>query len=139
MLRALLLVALCFPVAAGANTRCAPTFSDFLNSFEADVDFQRTHTRYPLIYSFVDENAEPEPKEIIKKLSRANAVSHKGIVFPEKSLQKSVPLERQVRRLPKGAYAVRFDKPDSDVYSVEFVFEDNGRCWRLISVADMSL
>jgi len=48
-------------------------------------------------------------------------------------------LVRKVTEDTKGTVLVRFDKPDSDVFTVEYKFAIHNGCWQLIETNNQSL
>ena len=127
------------PQLACASSGCPTRFTEFLAVFEQSVEFQTLNTRFPLRYSFLDGNAEPDPKLIKVVITRANASKYPGIRYPSPALQASVPLQHKLRSGVGGIQVVQFDKPESDVYSVGFSFLKVSGCWQLVEVEDSSL
>lgn len=139
MLRALSLAALLIPLVAHAASACPSSFEEYLSTFQRDPFFQKEHRQYPLRYSFLDTDAEPEPRTVKRRLSAAQVEIKSGISFPSLETEKTKGLERKVTKTKEGTYVVRFDKPDSGVFSIEFHFSRIGHCWRLVEVNDFSL
>ncbi len=107
--------------------------------FQRDPSFQKAHRQYPLRYSFLDSYAEPEPRTANRWLSATQAEKKRAIDFPSSEQEKAKGLVRKVTKGKEGAYIIRFDKPDSDVFSIEFHFSPVGHCWQLVEVNDFSL
>lgn len=128
-----------YSAVAYAETVCPSKFSEFLGFFEADESSQRQHTRYPLSYSSIDAEAEPEPKIVKQSLTRKEVMKQERIIYPSRATQKEVPLQRKVSKRPDKSRVVQFNKPGSDAYSIEFVFDQKNGCWELVEVADYSL
>lgn len=139
MLRTLFVAAFLFPLTVHGASPCTSSFEEYLSAFQRDPLFQQEHRQYPLRYSFLDTNAEPEPRAVKRRLSAAQAMKESGIGFPSLETEKAKGLERTVKNAKKGTYVVRFDKPDSGVFSIEFHFSRVGNCWRLVEVNDFSL
>ena len=139
MRRSFLFAALLLPLAASAASSCPEQFPEFVAQFERSETFQRAHTRFPLPYSYVDGTAEPEPKNIRVMVNRGTVRKFPGIKFPSPTIQRTVPLERKTSTVAAGTEVIRFDKPDTDVYTIEFQFKKSGACWQLIGVDNMSL
>lgn len=128
ILRTLVMSLLFVPQFARADSVCPALFTDFLALFEKNIEFQLLNTRFPLSYTLVDSNAEPEPKPIKKMVSRANVSKYPGIRYPSPAIQESIPLQRKLFLASEGIRNVQFDKPDSDAYSVIFIFERTSSC-----------
>ncbi|MDO9238259.1 MAG: hypothetical protein Q7U28_19770 [Aquabacterium sp.] len=139
MHRSLLIVALLLPLAGYAATSCPQAFPEFVAQFERSEAFQRAHTRFPLPYSYVDSNAEPERKTITVMVNRSTVSKFSGIKYPSLVIQRAVPLERKTSTVSGGTEVIRFDKPDTDMYTIEFHFKKSGACWQLVNVDNMSL
>lgn len=139
MLRFLLAATFLLPFASWATPSCPEAFPAFLAQFEQRMVFRLAHTRFPLLYSFVDSLAEPEPKTVVVQITRANVDEYPGAVFPSHSAQAAVPVERNISLLEGGMVVVRFHKPDTDMYTKEFHFQAEGACWNLVRVDDGSL
>ncbi len=138
-LRTLIISLLLAPQFACADSVCPALFTDFLALFEKNSEFQLLNTRFPLSYTFVDGNAEPEPKPVKIMVSRDNVSKYPGIRYPSPAIQETIPLQRKLRLASGGVRIVQFDKPDSDAYSVIFFFEKTSSCWQLVDVKDGSL
>jgi len=124
---------------AHAASACPASFEEYLSAFQRDPLFQNEHRQFPLRYSFLDPDAEVEPRTVKHRLSAAQAEKERGISFPSLELEKAKGLQRKVTKAKKEAYVVRFDKPDSDAFSIEFHFSRVGHCWQLVEVNDFSL
>lgn len=139
MLRVLFVAALLFSLTVHAASPCTSSFEEYLSKFQRDPSFQQEHRQYPLRYSLLDTNSEPEPRTVKRRLSAAQAMKESGISFPSLETESAKGLERKVTKAKKGTYVVRFNKPDSGVFSIEFHFSRVGNCWRLVEVNDFSL
>jgi hypothetical protein len=122
-----------------ASEPCPKTFDSFIELFQNKSSFQAGHIRYPLIYYFVDINTKPEPRRIKLRLSKHNYLKTPGAHYPSKQIAEKMNLYRKITTYPNGTVHVRFDKPDSDVFSVEYNFVTFNGCWQLIEVDDQSL
>lgn len=138
-MRSLIIALLFFPLLAHAESACPTRFTEFLAMFEKSIEFQTLNIRFPLRYTYVDGNAEPEPKQIKVMVSRANISKHPGVRFPTTAVQVTAPLKRKLTSGARGTQIVQFDKPDSDAYSVAFHFSKTASCWQLVEVEDGSL
>lgn len=132
----ILMMLLSLPVHAGSA--CPTQFGDFIEVFQDSPNFQKLNTQFPLFYSDVDATAVPEPKQFHIKVTRTTLAKYPGVIFPSRSTQTSMSLQRKISE-QDGLQVVRFDKPDTDIYSVSFFFAKSSRCWRLIRVEDYSL
>ena len=139
MRRSFLFVALLLPLAGYAASSCPEQFPEFGAQFERSEDFQRANTRFPLPYSYVDGSAKPEPKTVRVMVNRSTVSKFPGIKFPSPAIQRAVPLERKTSTVASGTEVIRFDKPDTDMYSIEFQFRKSGGCWQLVNVDNISL
>ena len=112
----------------------ADDFQVFLSIFTEDVQVQRSYTNFPLKELHLDINARPEPKPVIKSLSRSQ------VLFPV--------IPNMVERNAKGL-KIRFDqvgmlqskislrKEDTDYLVIYFFVKDG--CWKLTQIEDWSL
>jgi hypothetical protein len=133
------IAALLLPLTTQAASSCPSSFEKYLTRFQRDSVFQKEHRHTPLRYSFVDAEAEPEPRTVQRQLSAVQAEKQPLIRFPSADVEKTNRLERKVAQVNDQGYVVRFDQPDSDRFSIEFHFSRIGRCWRLVEVNDLSL
>ncbi|MET1078637.1 MAG: hypothetical protein ABWY06_11530 [Pseudomonas sp.] len=132
-----LLLMLSFSVQAAPV--CGPTFERFLTTFKEDKQFQKDHTHYPLSYSYIDVNAEPEPRKIqLLITSAADAQARKQPDYPPKAPKKSSQFEQKITRDNTARLTVAFNQPDTD-YSIEYHFEPTPNCWHLVGIDDASL
>jgi hypothetical protein len=123
-------------VTASTGATCPAPLLDFLARFESDAAFRLEHTQFPLTLSYVDTTpAEPTPRE--KQISRDAFAANDW--YPTKDIQTERRLERRITETSATAVEVRFDKPDSDAYTMEFQFAKAQGCWRLIRADDHSL
>jgi hypothetical protein len=123
------------PVSANS---CVERFPDFVVQFEADIAFQLKHIQFPLRITYVDATASPEPAPRTKQISREMYPSQ-PYTYPTRQVQTLRHLQKQVAEISGAKAVVRFEQPDSDVYSMEFQFEKFRGCWRLSLVRDISL
>ncbi len=133
------MVFLCGTMVAQANAQQAascpePEFKAFLARFSRDVAFQEKSVASPLETSFVDVNAEPEPKTVTKK------VALKDLEWPVmtdiQTLSKT-GREMKISDEPDGVKKVRIRKADTgDQQSYYFAQKP---CWKLIKMFDESL
>lgn len=126
-----------FAFSASENS-CGENVEVFLERYQANEEFRKKHSSYPLRVSYVDNSAETEPK--IVTISILNEDDKKGINipgYPSASEIKSVPFEKTVTT-QNGITVVTFTKPDTD-YKFNFHFSRNKSCWQLVEVNDESL
>ena len=93
------------------------SFAEFLQQFEVNREFQQNNINYPLQYSFVDSEAEPEPATIHQRLSKLEVQALKEPVYPSLLAQKSIPLMRKIEDLSHTSKTVRLFKPDTGLCS----------------------
>jgi hypothetical protein len=109
-------------------------FLTFLAKFIDDEAIQRAFTMYPLTKLELDIDAEPEPKEFVRYLTRDQV---QFPVFPLKQERAEVPLEIKVGNVSDNNAKVTIAQPDTD-YIITYYFRKNG-CWRLERIEDWSL
>jgi hypothetical protein len=126
------------PFTAVASESCAADFLSFLSKFEAQVEFQKQHTRFPLLATYVDGLAEPEPKTVAYKIKNADDAKYKRVLYPSREKQSAVPFKKSVTAKSQTGYFVQFTKPGTD-YSLGYFFEKGSDCWRLVKFEDYSL
>jgi hypothetical protein len=118
---------------------CGESFEGFLEKYQTDKEFRKEHSLYPLMISYIDSSAEPEPKIIKISISNENDMQRSKIPsYPVASEIKSVPFERRVSTRSNGITIVTFAKPDTD-YKFSFRFFRNKSCWYLVEVNDETL
>lgn len=135
-----LIISVIFLVTTFAFTELSygASFAEFLQQFEANREFQQNNITYPLQYSFVDSEAEPEPATIHQRLSKLEVQTLKEPIYPSPLAQNSIPLLREIDDLSHTRKAVRLFKPDTG-YLLKYQFElVNGR-WSLTKFEDLSI
>ena len=116
---------------------CTSDFNSFLLKFENEQEFQRQSTRFPLVATYIDGSAEPEPKTVTYKIHSASDSKYSRVNYPSRTKQASTPFTKVVTSKP-GRFLVQFTKPDTD-YSFAFRFEKTATCWQLVKFEDYSL
>lgn len=109
-------------------------FSIFIRTFSNDVNVQKTFTKYPLKKQFLDPDAEPEPKKVIRNLKR-HQIQFPIIPLHEERVKQS--LEIHIASVTANTATVTLVKPDTD-YQVSYYFRKSG-CWGLVRIEDWSL
>jgi hypothetical protein len=139
MYRVVALILLLLPFSVNADQSCPKNIQNFLIDFQNNHEFQVAHINYPLTYSYIDTNADPEPKKIIVSILSANEVkSKKPPSYPKPNEIHSIPLKETITNTTTGNIIVNFTKPDTD-YSFEYVFINKNTCWQLSEINDFSL
>lgn len=109
-------------------------FSDFIRVFSESGDVQRTFTKIPLKKQNLNLDEEPEPKEIIRFLTRQQI---KFPVMPLKQERINKLLQIRIDKVSSNKAQVSLIKPDID-YQVMYFFTKKN-CWRLEKIEDWSL
>jgi hypothetical protein len=139
MYRVVALILLLLPFSVNADQSCPKNSQDFLIDFQNNHEFQVAHISYPLAYSYVNANAEPEPKKIqVSILSADEVKSKKPPSYPKPNEINSIPLKQTIINTTTGSLIVNFTKPDTD-YSFEYIFTNKNNCWQLSEINDFSL
>lgn len=116
-----------------SNACPSQNFDIFLKLFSEDKEIQMEFTKYPLMRLELDLNAEPEPKQILRKLSRED------IEFPimpdEASRTKKSLIIRVDEHISRRA-KVALTRIDTD-YLIVYIFNRKS-CWKLERVEDWS-
>lgn len=121
-------------VSAPAVTCPAADFNGFLRQFENHVDLQKAFVADPLEISAIDANAEPEPKAVIRQVSRKDVTFP---LMPDEAKQRQDGLQRSITTISPTEASVKLTKSDTD-YQMSFHFSHDD-CWHLDRVADESL
>lgn len=137
-LRWVLIAAFFFPSLVMAENVCPSSFDEFLSRFERTREFQQENIIYPLKYSFIDSNANPEPKTVNKRLSKTDVAARKEPIYPSPRDQKAVPLAKELHKHSQVKKSVRLYKPDTG-YVLEYHFKKIGECWKLAMFEDLSI
>lgn len=62
---------------------CPQKLADFIEHFAIDQTFARTHTQFPVDYTFVDSLAQPEPKPKQTQVLGPTDKNYQKISFPD--------------------------------------------------------
>lgn len=128
----------CIAPGVSAASGCVPAFDEFLSRFEADRPFQEENIAFPLKHSFVDAEAEPEPKVVDKPLSKSEVAERLAPLFPSQTDQKKVPFEKVIKSPRLDRTVVQLQKLDTG-YLLIYHFQKFGGCWKLIEFEDASI
>jgi hypothetical protein len=129
-------LAMTLPVAASASApaKCfSGDFPSFLAAFGDQVAVQRAHTLVPLVSTRV-EDAEPEPKQVVKKLAPEQI---RFPVFALKAERARTPLTMTIKSVTATSASVQLEKPDTD-YQLSYHFR-KAPCWQLVRMENASL
>jgi hypothetical protein len=120
---------------AEAGTQCPhPVFDDFLTHFGHEIALQETATADPLLDSYIDPGAEPEPAKVEKTVALADV---EWPVMPDPATLKGRGREMQVTPLADGQMQVQMRTPDtSDQQTYTFARKP---CWQLVKREDESI
>lgn len=94
-------------------------FSDFLDKFSNNVNFQKKFTIFPLKKQVLDLNAEPEPTPILLIITRNKA---KFPLMPLKQERQNKLLNLHVNEEVDNYVRVTLSKDDTD-YKVHYFFK----------------
>ncbi|HDS1037870.1 TPA: hypothetical protein QDZ42_000982 [Stenotrophomonas maltophilia] len=120
---------------AAAGTQCPhPVFDDFLAHFGNEITLQEKATADPLLDSFIDPEAQPEPAKVEKSVALADV---EWPVMPDPATLKGRGREMQVTALADGQMQVQMRTPDSsDQQTYTFAQKP---CWQLVKREDESI
>lgn len=125
------------PVAATADagTQCPhPVFEEFLAHFGHEIALQEAATADPLLDSYIDAEAEPEPRKVESRLARADV---EWPVMPDPAALAGQGREMQVSLLADGQRQVQIRTQDSsDQQTYTFA---QAPCWTLVKREDESI
>ncbi len=111
-------------------------FSTFIKAFSDSAEVQMAFTKYPLQEQRLDLNAEPEPKPVVRKIRRAQAVFP---LIPNEVERKARLLALNVEQLTASHIKVSLAKANAAYQSnYEFGFQQDD-CWHLLAVSIQSL
>jgi hypothetical protein len=117
------------------NPQCpSQEFSGFLDAFAESVEIQKAFTRFPLKRQQLDLDAEPEPKPILRSLSREHV---RFPIIPNEAERKARLLGLRVDELTTRQAKLTLVKNDTD-FQVSYFFTKNS-CWKLERIEDWSL
>jgi len=137
-MRSLIVALLLISTAAFAEQLGRDSFVAFLQQFEENREFQQNNITYPLPYSFVDSEAEPEPATVDQRLLKAEVIARKEPIYPTPQVQQSVPLMREIKDQSPTGKIVRLYKPDTG-YLLEYHFALMDGRWRLVKFENLSI
>ncbi|MGF6417598.1 hypothetical protein ABH900_001065 [Stenotrophomonas sp. AN71] len=135
-------------VAGIAVTACTPTpappparsecpyaeFEGFLKHFGNEITLQERATADPLLDSYIDAEAEPEPRKVESRLALADV---EWPVMPDPAALAGQGREMQISVLADGQRQVQIRTPDSsDQQTYTFA---QAPCWTLVKREDESI
>ena len=129
------------PVAPGATTAAEaagncphPVFDEFLKHFGNEITLQEKATADPLLDSYVDAGAEPEPRTVQRPLALADV---EWPVMPDPAGLAGQGRHMQVTAVADGQMQVQIRTPDSsDQQTYTFAQKP---CWTLVKREDESI
>ncbi|WP_414496089.1 hypothetical protein [Stenotrophomonas maltophilia] len=123
------------PAPAPAATDCAyPDFDAFLKHFGNEITLQETATADPLLDTYIDAEAEPEPRKVENRLALADV---EWPVMPDPATLAGQGREMQISVLADGQRQVQIRTPDSsDQQTYTFA---QAPCWTLVKRQDESI
>lgn len=137
-MRLLVLVLSLLPGLVFAQANCPVSFEQFLSKFEVDRTFQQQNIIYPLKHSFVDLDAQPEPRAVAKPLSKTEVATRNSPIYPSAAHQRELNLGKKVKLESKTLALVRLQKPDTG-YLLIYRFKEIRGCWKLVEFEDASM
>ncbi len=123
------------PAPAPASPECPyPQFDAFLKHFGHEIALQEKATADPLLDSYIDAEAEPEPRKVESRLALADV---EWPVMPDPAALAGQGREMQVSALADGQRQVQIRTPDSsDQQTYTFA---QAPCWTLVKREDESI
>ncbi|PSM12910.1 hypothetical protein [Stenotrophomonas maltophilia] len=123
------------PAPAPARSECPyPDFDAFLKHFGNEITLQEKATADPLLDSYIDAEAEPEPRKVESRLALADV---EWPVMPDPAALAGQGRELQVNTLADGQRQVQIRTPDSsDQQTYTFA---QAPCWTLVKREDESI
>ncbi|EED38997.1 conserved hypothetical protein [Stenotrophomonas sp. SKA14] len=120
---------------APARAECPyPQFDAFLKHFGNEIALQEKATADPLLDSYIDAEAEPEPRKVESRLALADV---EWPVMPDPAALAGQGREMQVSALADGQRQVQIRTPDSsDQQTYTFA---QAPCWTLVKREDESI
>lgn len=120
---------------ARASADCPyPEFDAFLAHFGSEIALQEEATADPLLDSYIDPEAEPEPRKVESRLALADV---EWPVMPDPAALAGQGRELQVSTLADGQRRVQIRTPDSsDQQSYTFA---QAPCWTLVKREDEAI
>ncbi|HDS1136927.1 TPA: hypothetical protein QDZ75_000933 [Stenotrophomonas maltophilia] len=123
------------PTAVHARSECPyPEFDAFLKHFGNEITLQEKATADPLLDSYIDAEAEPEPRKVESRLALADV---EWPVMPDPSTLAGQGREMQVSTLADGQRQVQIRTPDSSDQQT-YTFAQTP-CWTLVKREDESI
>ncbi|MDT3487943.1 hypothetical protein [Stenotrophomonas maltophilia] len=123
------------PTPVAARGECPyPEFDVFLKHFGNEITLQEKATADPLLDSYIDAEAEPEPRKVESRLALADV---EWPVMPDPAALAGQGRELQVNTLADGQRQVQIRTPDSsDQQTYTFA---QAPCWTLVKREDESI
>ncbi|HEL3783575.1 TPA: hypothetical protein UM046_001331 [Stenotrophomonas maltophilia] len=123
------------PAPVPARSECPyPEFDAFLKHFGNEITLQEKATADPLLDSYIDAEAEPEPRKVESRLALADV---EWPVMPDPAALAGQGREMQVSTLADGQRQVQIRTPDSsDQQTYTFA---QSPCWMLVKREDESI
>ncbi|WP_265257311.1 hypothetical protein [Verminephrobacter aporrectodeae] len=109
-------------------------FYEFIKVFSENKEVQIKFTKYPLKHQWMDTDAEPEPKPVMRILQR-DQVSFPVIHNEAKRKKKNLIL--QIDWIKSNRAKLTMVKDDTD-YLINYFFVLNS-CWNLVRIENRSL
>ncbi|SNY77236.1 hypothetical protein [Stenotrophomonas sp. CC120223-11] len=123
------------PTPVAARSECPyPEFDTFLKHFGNEIALQETATADPLLDSYIDAEAEPEPRKVESRLALADV---EWPVMPDPAALAGQGREMQVSPLADGQRQVKIRTPDSSDQQT-YTFAQTP-CWTLVKREDESI
>jgi len=120
---------------APARSECPyPEFDAFLKHFGNEITLQEKATADPLLDSYIDAEAEPEPRKVESRLALADV---EWPVMPDPAALPGQGRELQVSTLADGQRQVQIRTPDSSDQQT-YTFAQTP-CWTLVRREDESI
>ncbi len=123
------------PTPVAARSECPhPEFDTFLKHFGNEIALQEKATADPLLDSYIDAEAEPEPRKVESRLALADV---EWPVMPDPAALAGQGREMQVSPLADGQRQVQIRMPDSSDQQT-YTFAQTP-CWTLVKREDESI
>lgn len=123
------------PAPAPASAECPfPQFDAFLKHFGNEITLQEKATADPLLDSYIDAEAEPEPRKVESRLALADV---EWPVMPDPATLAGQGRQMQITVLADGQRQVQIHTPDSSDQQT-YTFAQTP-CWTLVKREDESI
>ncbi|HIE5096963.1 hypothetical protein WG628_20170 [Stenotrophomonas maltophilia] len=123
------------PTPAAGRSECRyPDFDTFLSHFGNEITLQERATADPLLDSYIDAEAEPEPRKVESRLALADV---EWPVMPDPAALAGQGREMQVSSTAEGQRQVQVRTPDSSDQQT-YTFAQTP-CWTLVKREDESI